>query len=243
MKQPPFWLTAVLGVFLLGMSPPLFAKRTHIRYRCQVYRLSEGFHASTSLQQGIWEGSKEQWQKLNGAVTLFDHGRFTWGSDRLDVNDQSWSWNDQALTFEQGTKATLPRNKIKMIYAPNLLKREGELVRLKVASKQPFQYLKRREDNLFELAEMSLPVGMDLEIKAHNKPNDMILVSYLEIELRTVGRREAVPGVNLPIGRPFLQEWEYILRLAMREGRSYGIMLRPADITGAIVLRLEVDDR
>jgi len=242
MKQHPCWLAVVL-VVVLGMSPPVLAKRNHIRYRCQVYRLSEGFHASTSLQQAIWEGNKEQWQKLKGAVTLFDQGRFTWCQDRLDVNDQSWSWNEQTLTFAQGTKAKLPGNKIKMIYAPNLLKREGELIRLKVESKQPFQYLRRREDNLFELAEMSLPVGMDLEIKAHNKPNDMILVSYLEIDLRTVGRREVVPGVNLPIGRPLLQEWEYILRLAMREGRSYGIMLRPPDITGAIVLRLEVDDR
>jgi hypothetical protein len=242
MKQYPFWLVAGL-VVVLRMSPPAFAKRSHIRYRCQVYRLSEGFDASTSLQQDIWEGDKAQWQKMNGAVTLFDQGCFTWGQDRLDVNDQSWSWNEQALTFAQGTKAALPGHKIKMVYAPNLLKREGELIRLKVESKQPFQYLKRREDNLFELAEMSLPVGMDLKIKAYNKPNDMILVSYLEIELRMVGRREVVPGVNLPIGRPLLQECEYVLRLAMREGRSYGIMLRPADITGAIVIRLEVDDR
>lgn len=214
-----------------------------VRYQIQVFRLAGGFQSKTSLADDIWRGSKDAWHKLRREVRLFDKGEFQLGDDKLEINHRGCFWNGMKLTFEEGYKAKLPPEKIKMIYSPNILKKTHELARMKIESKQPFQYLQRREDGLFELKEARLPVGMDIEIKAEDKGDDVFLISYLEIDLRTVGRRERVPGVNLAIGYPILREWEYKMKLFVEEGRNYGILLRPKGTSGAIVIRMEVEDR
>ena len=64
----------------------------------------------------------------------------------------------------------------------------------------------------------------------------------MKLMLRWVSKREPIPGVNLPIGRPILQEQDYWLRLFVRESKNYGILLRPEGNSGAIIIRIEIDD-
>ena len=111
-----------------------------------------------------------------------------------------------------------------------------------IESQQPIPYFDRREDGLFELKEVHLPVGLVVEIRAEDKGKDVFLISDLKLLLRWVSKREPIPGVNLPIGRPILQEQDYWLRLFVRESKNYGILLRPEDNSGAIIIRMEIDD-
>ena len=113
---------------------------------------------------------------------------------------------------------------------------------MKISSEQPFQYLTKREDGLFELKEMPLPVGLDLEVCAENKKGDFFQISSLVLTLRTVTEREQVPGVDLPIGRPLLHTSEYSLRLYLQEDKSYGILLRLPG-SGVIIIHMELDDK
>lgn len=215
----------------------------HVRYECQIFRIAGDFRSDTSLDKGIWAGDKKAWEKIRKSVTLFDTGTFRLGSDKLEINRKGCHWNGQKLTFEEGYKKKLPEDKIKMIHSPNLLRKTGELVKMDIESRQPFPYFVKREDGLFELKEIRLPVGLVVEIRAEDKGRDVFLISDLKLQLRWVSKREPIPGVNLPIGRPILQEQDYWLRLFIRESKNYGILLRPEGSSGAIIIRMEVDDR
>jgi len=236
----------IIGVVLAvisGWLPAAAADRGKVRYECQVFRLAAGFEQRTSLEKAIWEGSPAEWDLIKDEVTLFDSGEFRIGSDRLRIHRHGCFWNEQQLTFEEGHRTPLPEGRIKMIYSPNLLRRQGELVRMKIESREPFQFMSRRDDGLFELQEMTLPVGMDIEIKAEQPEKDVFLISYLEVELRTVEHRERAPGTRLSVGRPVLAEYEYKLRLRVRESKNYGVLLQPEGSPGAIIIRMEIDDR
>lgn len=213
-----------------------------VRYECQIFRIAGEFRSDTSLDKNIWAGDKKAWEKIRKSVTLFDEGTFRLGSDKLEINRKGCHWNGRKLSFEEGYKMKLPEEKIKMIYSPNILTRTGELVKMDIESRQPFPYFVRREDGLFELKEVRLPVGLVVEIRAEDKGKDVFLISDLKLLLRWVSKREPIPGVNLPIGRPILQEQDYWLRLFVRESKSYGILLRPEGNSGAIIIRIEIDD-
>jgi hypothetical protein len=234
---------AAMLLTVAGLPPSANAGGGKVRYQCQVFRLAGGFEQTTSLEKGIWEGSAAEWNLIKHEVTLFDYGEFRLGTDRLRINRHGCSWNEQKLTFEEGHRAALPEDRIKMLYSPDFLRRQGELVRMKIESRQPFQFMSRRSDGLFELEEITLPVGMDIKIKAEQPEKDVFLISYLEVELRTVRHREGVEGTQLPVGRPVLKEYEYKLRLRVRESKNYGVLLQPEGSPGAIIIRMEIDDR
>ena len=235
------WKLSILSLILFAL--PCAAKYDKVRYRCQVFKLSSAFESKTSLEKEIWEKSDKSWDKIKDEVTLFDTGEFRLGKDRLRIERDDCYWNDTMLTFSEGHKAALPEDRISLIYSPNITRKQGELVRLKIESKQPFQFMEQNESGLFELKELHLPVGMDIELRAERDGKDHILVSYMELELRTVNRRAKAQGTHLPVGRPEMDEVEYKLKLRLRERKSYGILLRPKNSKAAIVMRIEVDDR
>lgn len=236
---PKRWLWLLI---LLSVSSPGLSKISErIRYRMQVFRITGGFRRDLSLNKPIWKGRAEDWDKIKESVQLFDQGKFCLGKNKLEINHKGCFWNRERLTFASGHKKGLAVEQIKMIYSPNIMRKAKQPVRMKISSEQPFQYLDQREDGLFALKEMHLPVGLDIEITAEDKGNDVFLISAMNLILRTVTEREKVPGVNLPIGRPILHTSEYALKLFIQESRSYGILLRPPG-SGAIIIRIELDD-
>ncbi len=157
------WILLFLGIL------PARAEEKKIRYRLQVFHIRVNLHNKTSLSENIWAGSKEAWEKTKKNVTLFDSGQFRLRRDRLEINDKGCSWNKTKLTFDEGYKQKLPSDKIKLIYSPNILKKNKETARMKIEAKQPFQYFEKKENNLFELKEMHLPVGMDIHMRSEAK--------------------------------------------------------------------------
>ncbi len=234
-----FSLTLTAGILLIAAS--IQAGSESFRYQIQVYRLSDGFRPETSLKTKAWQGTKKRWEKIKDAVTLFDRGSFSWSKkEKLDVTTQALSWNGKKLSTTK--QAGLPEDRVKLIYSPVLIKRSNELARLKIEAKKPIQYLQKRPDGLLALKEISLPLGMDLEIKAVKRRPGVYLISYLEIELRAVGKREQIPGVDLDVGRPILQEWEYIMELELEGSKSLGILLKPKGLIGAVIVRITIAD-
>ena len=234
----------LVSICLLLAIPNVWAGETQpmLSYELQVFRLDGAFRTKTSLSPKIWEADKKILSKVEGSVTLFDHGEFEWGEDQLKLAHKGCFWNGKKLTFEEGIRAQLPDGKVKMIYSPTVEKRAGELVRLKIESDTPFQYMERQDDGSFELKELNLPVGMNLEVRTKQNRNGSFRVDYLEIELRSIGSREQVRGVSLPIGKPKLREWKYNLEFNPSPRKGYGILVRPEGTTGAMLIRLAVTE-
>ena len=233
-----------MTVFTLGLAFSVFlrAEDIPIRYAFQVFQLTGGFTENTSLKGEIWNDSATAWDAIKDEVLLFDEGEFLNGKDRLVMKPDGCFWNDQELTFEEGHEADLPERKIKMIYSPNLIRKENEVVRLKIAATRPYQFMAEQDKGLFKLQEIKLPTGLDIEIKAHSNEEDHFEISHLGLDLRAVNRREKAEGTSLPVGKPILDESKYVLKLHVREYRSYGILLHPKGSDGIIIIRFEVDD-
>ncbi|MDC0325623.1 hypothetical protein OAM01_02585 [bacterium] len=213
-----------------------------IRYAFQVFQLNGGFTEKTSLKEPIWNDLNSTWKEIESEILLFDEGEFQSGKDRLIMKPDGCFWNDQELTFEEGHQADLPEGKLKMIFSPNLMRKENELVRLKITSPRPYQYMTTEGKGIFKLREVKLPTGLDIEIKAHSPKEDFFYITHFGLDLRSVLGREKVKGTNLPVGAPLLNEQRYDLKLSVREYRSYGILIRPKGSDGIIIIRFEVDD-
>lgn len=233
------WAILLLLTFIPAVSMGADDK---VRYRMQIFRISGDFSSKLSLDKPIWRGTQEDWDRIKDSVQLFDKGTFRLGKNTLEIDRRGCYWNrKKKLAFGSSDQDTLPTDKIKMIYSPNIVRKSKQPVRMKISSEQPFQYLTKREDGLFELKEMPLPVGLDLEVCAENKKGDFFQISSLVLTLRTVTEREQVPGVDLPIGRPLLHTSKYSLRLYLQEDKSYGILLHLPG-SGIIIIRIELDD-
>lgn len=234
-------LVVLLILSLSSVTSARVARISNVlRYSVQVFRITGEFDSDLSLNKPIWRGSAEEWDQIKGSLQLFDQGVFQLGSNHLEINHQGCFWNQEQLAFSSSPQRELAEQ-IRMIYSPSILRRAKQPVRMKVSSEQPFQYMERQNDGLFVLKEMHLPVGLDIEICAEDKGIEVFLISSLKITLRTVTEREAIPGVNLPVGRPRLQTSEYALSLFVQESKSYGILLRTPG-SGAIIIRIEMDD-
>lgn len=214
-----------------------------IRYAFQVFQLNSGFSQKTSLKKKIWKASDKTWNKMKDEVVLFDFGEFHNGKDKLVFRRNSCHWNDKMLTFEEGHKAKLPEDKIKLIYSPYVTRKEKELVRFKIKSEQPYQYMEPQGDGVYKLKEIKLPTGLDIDIRAHTSRKHVYDVDHLKLSLRIVSERESVKGTNLPVGKPVLHESEYKLALRVGDFDSYGIILQPKGTESKIIIRFEIDDK
>jgi len=233
---PWFCISLFLGIL------PARAEEKKVRYRLQVFHLRANFYNKTSLSENIWAAGKQAWEKSKKNITLFDNGQFRRRRDRLEINEKGCFWNKTKLTFDEGYKQKLPSDKIKLVYSPNILKKNKETARMKIEARQPFQYFEKKDNNLFELKEMHLPVGMDIHMRSEAKDKDAFLISDFKVVLRFVNQREQIPGVNLPVGKPILQRQEFLMKLLVKKNKNYGILIRPDDGDGAILIRLKLDD-
>lgn len=237
------WMRLTAFALVAAWIFPMTAQAgDRVRYQFQVFRLTGRFEHKTAQEEALWGGDAAEWDKIKDEVTIFDNGAFQLGSDLLRIDRDGCSWNDRKLTFEEGLTVPLPEEKIKLIYSPNILKREGELVRMKIESRQLFEHMDQRDDGLFELKKTTLPVGMDIEVRAEREARDVFRISRLKLDLRTVNGREEAKGTRLPVGRPLLREFEYILQLIAREQKNFGVLLQPKGTHVAFIIRIEVDD-
>ncbi len=237
--------SVVIGLaccLIAGLATPNSATADELHYELQVFRLDGAFRTETSLAPEIIKDDRAQLDKIKYAVTLFNAGSFHWESDELQLNHRGCFWNGKKLTFEEGYREPLPVEKLTMIYSPAVTMKAGKTVRLKIESDAPVQYMQRKANGDFKLLEQTMPVGMDLEVQAVRRATEGFRIEHLEIELRSVGSREKIPNVNLPIGKPNVREWKYTFGFNVEPRKGYGILVRPEGTAGAMLIRIAVSD-
>ena len=220
------------------------AAEDEVRVRLQIFRtVGDMYLEETSLRENIWADSREAWERAKKSVTLFDHGHLRLGENRLEINERGCYWNRSQLTFREGHRVKLPEDRIRLIYSPSVRMETGKYSTVKIESKQLFEYFEKREDGLCEPKRMELPTGLTIEMRPFRERHDRIRFREMKITLRSVGKREKIPGLGLQVGRPILETHEYVLPLRVRARRNYGILLRPGGGHGAIFMRLfaEID--
>ena len=111
--------------------------------------------------------------------------------------------------------------------------------KVQIKSQQPIQYFARRKDGLFELKQLELPTGLDIEIEAvEEEDKGYIRLTDMVMTMRSVEKREKIEGVNLSVGRPILGEQRYVFYFRVRPGKDYGILIRPKQGQGGLLIRL-----
>lgn len=237
-----WWLALLLGQMCLTLVKAADESDRPVQYELQVFRLDGSFQSKTSLSPEIWKADEAALKKIQASVTLFNDGQFKWGNEELKLNHNGCFWNGKKLTFEEGYREQLPEGKLKMIYSPAVVKPLGKRVRLKIESDTPFQYMRRQDNGSFELKELTLPVGMNLEVRAQQHPKSGFRIENLSIELRSIGSRAELPGVALPVGKPNLRVWQYQLQFNASPRKGYGILVRPEGTTGAMLIRIAISE-
>jgi hypothetical protein len=233
-------VAAVLALLFAGSLANAEGEQPRFKLRCQVFRISSQSSAEVQTTETIWNGKPEVWEKIKNSVALFTKAAFRFGADTLNINDRTVSWNKEKLSFDGKDKARgVTDGLIKLIYSTEVELQKGKTGSVFIAAKQPFEYFERREDGLFELKEIELPAGLDLEVKPREFDDKNINLSNVTIRLRAVTERETIPGVKLPIGRPVLQTEEFKLSLKVRDKGVYWIQVRPQNGDGSLLVSLE----
>jgi hypothetical protein len=225
---------------LLGASLAAAEEQPRFKLRCQVFRIASQTPQDMQLSESIWAGKADAWEKVKASVSLFTKAVFKFDGDTLGISDRSVTWNKERLNFDGKDKARcVTEGLIKLIYSTEVELQPGKTGSVFIAAKQPFEYFERRDDGLFELKEIELPAGLDLEVKPREVDPKTINLSNVTVRLRTVTERETIPGVKLPIGRPVLQTEEFKLSLKVREKGCYWIQVKPQNGDGSMLISLE----
>lgn len=236
----PMAMAAVCVVLALTLAAPA-EEQARFKLRCQVFRIASQSPQDVQLSEQIWSGKADVWEKIKTSITLFTKATFKFGSDVLGINDRTVTWNKEKLNFDGKDKARcVTDGLIKLIYSTEVELQKGKTGSVFIAAKQPFEYFERREDGLFELKEIELPAGLDLEVKPREQDDKTILLSNVTVRLRAVTERETIAGVKLPVGRPVLQTEEFKLSLKVREKGCYWIQVKPQNGDGSMLISLEV---
>lgn len=230
-------LLAVSVVVLVGAPSARGDLTEEVQIRFQVFALAGRVSGDTDLEEDIWARDREDWRRIEGVVTLFDRGYFRLGDTKLELkDDEGLFWGGEKLSFLEGQKVDLPTDRIRRINAPGVLLEKEKSYTIKIHSQQVFQYFEKRADGLFELRQIDdLPTGLDIRVKPRDK-DGRILFEDMRITVRAAGRRAKVDGVELPVGRPIVEEHGYDLGLRVRPNNSYGILIELEEGQGAVVI-------
>lgn len=233
-------LGTLLGIIVFVVCAPYVdaKEKNQIQIQCQIFRFTGNPPRKTFVDETIWT-TEETPEKLKNIVTVFSRGWFELGKDKLEFKDGSCFWKNKVLAIDRKQKVKLPEDQIKLIYSPDIVMAEHSTSTVKIESKQPIQYFEKRKDGLFELKEIELPTGLDIEIEAEeDEKHGYILLTDMVMMIRLVEKREKVEGVNLSVGRPVLGEQKYIFFFRVRPGKDYGILIRPEFGQGGLLIRL-----
>ena len=238
-------LTLLVISLSLCLVPLVGAAETEPVYiRCQIFRVMGNMSAETSLENGVWASEEPPGVESKQALTLFTGGRFQLDDDLLESNDKGWFWNGTPLTFDAATKVSLPADQIRLISAPTFLAQVGQPVTVSVSSTQKIEYFERRDDGLFELKRLKEPTALNIELRLEEGGSDREKRAYLAnvtFSLRSVEKREPIPDLTLPVGRPVLQTREFSAAISVVSGRDYGFVLNPGAGQGVLIVRLRAE--
>lgn len=228
----------VVFLFCAGLAEG--REKNRIRLECQIFRLAGNVPAQIRTDDKIWT-TDEPPEALKNKVTVFSRGWFALGKDKLEFKKGRCFWNKTEIPLAGPEKIKLPDKLITMVYQPVIIEMdEHSKGWVNIESKQPIQYFEKRDDGLFELKEMELPTGLYVEITepAEDEEEGYILLTDIDMTMRTVERREKIPGVNLSVGRPIPGEQKYLFYFRVRPGKDYGILIRPEWGQGGLLIRL-----
>jgi len=179
-------------------------EKNRIRVQAQIFKYEGVLGGEAPEDESIWT-TDDTPDRYKDKVTVFSRASFELGKDRLAFKDGKCFWNEKEIPIDEPEKLKLDDKAIKLVYAPTLEMDEHGEREVKIRSEQPIQYFERREDGLFELKEVVLPTGLDVNIGAKEEEDKgYIVLEDIEMTLRTVARREKVAGVNLAVGKPIL---------------------------------------
>jgi len=233
-------LGILLSLILLAAWPDLVQakSRNKIKIQCQIFKFTGTFLGKTFVDEPIWT-TDEPPEALMDKVNVFNRGWFEIGRDRLEFKNGRCFWKGKEFPIDGSQKDRLPEEKIELIYSPVIVMYEHDSSRVKIESKQPIQYFEKRSDGLFELKEVKLPTGLDIDIEAReDEKKGYILLTDLVMRLRSIEGREKIEGVNLAVGRPILGRQKYVFYFRIRPGKDYGILIKPERGQGALLVRL-----
>jgi hypothetical protein len=217
--------------------------KNRIQVQFQIFRLAGDVPSKTSVAEPIWT-TDDAPEELENKVVVFSNGWFKLGKKRLEFKDGRCFFDKKEMPLAGPEKVELPEELIRMVYTPVLIEMdEHEGSGVKIGSKQPIQYLEKRGDGFYELKEVELPTGLDVEITEAVEEEDKGTIRLTDIlmTMRSVVSRERVEGVNLPVGRPILSEEKYTFYFRVRPGKDYGILISPEQGTGGLLLRLRAN--
>jgi len=213
--------------------------KNQIRVQLQIFRLRSDLPGKTHVDEPIWT-TDDTPSKWKNKVEVFSRGQFEVGKNKLEFKDGRCFWNNKKMPISGRLDLKLPADLIRLIYSPDIVMKEHGSRKYKIESMQPIQYFERREDGLFELKEVELATGLDIEITEATEDENK---GYIELEdlvmtMRSVVKRKKIEGVSLPVGLPVLAEEEYDFYFRVRPGKDYGILIRPGRGHGGLLIRL-----
>ena len=227
-------------VILFACSPCAQAREGNIiQVQMQIFKYSGNLPGKTSAHEPIWT-TDDPPDKLKGKVTVFSKAAFKIGEDRLKFKDGRCFWNEKKIPIAGPEEFKLPTERIRLIYAPVVEMEEHDDRTVEIRSKQPIQYFQKREDGLYELKDVQLNTGLDIEITEAVEEEDkgFIRLTDLLMTMRSIEKRERIPGVNLSVGKPVLGEQKYEMYFRLRPGKDYGILIKPERGQGGLLVRL-----
>ncbi|MHC4192871.1 MAG: hypothetical protein ACYSP9_01685 [Planctomycetota bacterium] len=225
---------------LLACAPYAGAEdKNQIRVQCQFFKFYGNLPGTTSAKEQIWR-TDEPPEKLKNRVAVFSEAELDLGAHKLQFKEGRCFWNKTEVPITNPKKLNLPEDRIRWIDSPKIVLYEHSLGSFNLTSTQPIQYLEKREDGLFELKEVGLRTGLDIEITDadESEKHGYIDLTDIVMTMRSVERRRKIEGVNLSVGYPVLEKQKYVFFLRLRPGKDYGIIIRPEYGQGGLLIRL-----
>lgn len=203
-----------------------------VQFRVQVFAISGDISEEISLKDEVWNTDDK---KIRNSVTLFDRGQLQLGEDKLNLNADGLFWNDVELPFTAGQAIVLPEYKIRRIATPTLLMNKNQKATINIMGNERFDYFDKRTDGLFEMKSTQIPAGLEISVLPKEEDGRLNLEN-LNIKLLVVGDRQRIPDVSLPVGMPIAATHEYNLKLKTRYNKTYGVLLRPEQGQGFVLV-------
>jgi len=214
-------------------------EKNQIRVQLQIFRLRGDLPGKIHVDESIWttDNTPSKWENK---VKVFNRAQFEVGKNKLEFKDGRCFWNNKKMPISGRLDLKLPANLIRLIYSPDIAMKEHGSRKYKIESMQPIQYFAKRDDGLFELKEVELATGLDIEVTKATEEEDKgyIKLEDLLMTMRSVVKREKIQGVNLPVGLPVLGEEKYDFYFRVRPGKDYGVLIRPGRGHGGLLIRM-----
>jgi hypothetical protein len=205
--------------------------------RFWLYRIRGDISGDTSLTENVQAGidDKKPTAKLD-SVSLFTLAKLTLAGVRLQADQNGWKWD--------GKDEPPGGSRVEQIAAPRILLNMPNTFFIQIGSDSPIQYLRKRSDGLFELAQVSQPAGLKVTARVEKGKGgaDTIVLSDFSIETSLVEKRKPIEGVALDVGEPVLKVNESRLTIAVKPNQDYGI-LSSTEGVGSLLMRLRLDTK